>query len=181
MDQVTIISIFVLVFALLLPGIAHVLRAHPRWFAAAKYTILGVYILANLYETILFRKVNADYPVKWELLWSYRESLSFPNGLKSLLTGTVEVANPDLLEEIILNVLLYIPLGYLLPFTFEKLKPWQVVLIGLACSTLTEITQLIFRIGWFEFDDILNNTMGCIIGLLLYWYVVRRKPRHTQT
>ena len=179
MDQVTIISIFVLLFALLLPGIAHVLRSHPRWFAAAKYTILAVYILANLYETILFRTVQPDYPIKWQLLWSYRESLTFPNGLKSLFNGSVEIANPELLEEIILNVLLYIPLGYLLPFTFEKLQPRQVVLIALACSTLTEITQLVFRIGWFEFDDMLNNTMGALIGLILYWYLLRRKPRRT--
>ena len=99
MDQVTIISIFVLLFALLLPGIAHLLRSHPRWFAAAKYTILAVYILANLYETILFRTVQPDYPVKWQLLWSYRESLTFPSGLKSLFTGSVEIANPELLEE----------------------------------------------------------------------------------
>lgn len=173
MDQVTVISIFVLLFALLLPVLANLLHAHPRWFAAAKYAILGVYILANLYETILFRTVSADYRAEWELLWSYRESLSFPDGLMSLFNGTVEVTRPVLLEEIVLKILLYIPLGYLLPFIFERLKSWHVVAIALGCSILTEASQLVFKIGWFEFDDMLNNTLGSIIGLLLYWGVVR--------
>ena len=177
----TIISVFVLLFALLLPVWAYLLQKHPRLFATAKYTFLGVYIIANLYETILFRTVKPDAPVKLELLWSYRESLTFPDGLLGLLAGTVVIANPALLEEIILNVLLYIPLGYLLPFTFDKLKPWQIILIGMSCSVLTEVTQLVCRIGWFEFDDMLNNTMGCIIGLLMHWCIVRRWRKQSKS
>lgn len=174
MDQVTMISIFVLMAALFLPVLAYLLRRHPRWFAAAKYIILGVYIIANLYETILFRTVKPYYDAEWELLWSYRRSLAFPEGLQSLLNGTVKVTHPVLLEEIVLNILLYIPMGYLLPFVFEKLKAWQVVAIGLCCSVLTEVTQLVCKIGLFEFDDMLNNTMGCVIGLAIYMVVVRR-------
>lgn len=176
-DQVKIISVFVLLFALFLPALAHMLRAYPRWFAATKYVILGVYILANLYETILFRSVKPDYKAEWELLWSYRKSLSLPDGMMSLLQGTVAVEYPKLLEEIILNILLYIPLGYLLPFIFTRLKPWQVILIAFVCSALTEISQLVFKIGMFEFDDMLNNTMGCAIGLLMYMCIVKRWGR----
>lgn len=180
MDLVTIISIIVLLAALLLPVLAHILRRHPRWFAAAKYVIFGVYILANLYETILFRTVSVDHRAEWALLWSYRASLAFPDGLMSLLRGTVEVTRPGLLEEIILNVLLYIPMGYLLPTVFEKLKPWQVVLIGFVCSVLTEVSQYVFKIGLFEFDDMLNNTIGCVIGLVMYLCIVRRRVKKKQ-
>ncbi|MBQ8554807.1 MAG: VanZ family protein [Clostridia bacterium] len=177
MDLVTGISVFVLLAALLLPFLAHVLRRHPRWLAAAKYVILGVYILANLYETILFRAVQPNRRAEWELLWSYRASLAFPDGLMSLLNGSVEVTMPSLLEEIILNILLYIPMGYLLPFTFKRLKAWHVVLIALLCSVVTEVSQLVFRIGWFEYDDMLNNTMGCVLGLILYGLLMRRPVR----
>ena len=174
MDLVTLISMIVLIAALMLPVLAHVLRWHPRWFAAAKYVIFVVYILANLYETILFRAVNPEPKAEWALLWSYRESLAFPDGLMSLFRGTVEVTRPALLEEIVLNILLYIPMGYLLPTIFEKLRPRQVVLIGFVCSVLTEVSQFVFKIGLFEFDDMLNNTMGCIIGLIMYLCFVRR-------
>ena len=58
MDQVTAISIFVLWFALMLPAISQLLSRKPRLLKLAKYFIFGVYVLANLYETILFRAVK---------------------------------------------------------------------------------------------------------------------------
>lgn len=172
MDQVTAISAFVLAFALMLPALTRLLSRRPRLFKAAKYGILSVYVLANLYETILFRPVKSGMAAELELLWSYREALSIAGGLA--------VSDMGVLVEILLNVLLYIPMGYLLPFVWPELRPrrgpvsGRIVAIGFACSVLTELAQLIFRIGLFEFDDMLNNTLGCLIGCVLYEIIQRR-------
>lgn len=189
MDQITAISLFVLLFALALPGLSHRLSRHPRLLAATKYVIFGMYVLANLYETILFRGAMPQPTAMLQPLWSYRESLALTGGvagaLRGLLTGAggVVVTNPGLLEEIILNILLYVPLGYLLPFTWpglaghkrpEPLLMWRVVLIGFVCSAATEVSQLVFRIGLFEFDDMINNTLGCALGCLIYAFLRRR-------
>ena len=198
MDQVTSITVFVVAFALCLPLLTRLMKPYPRLLRVAKYIIFGVYVAANLYETILFRTPNDAIPVKWKLLWSYRASLSFETLygegwrvlIQSLLNGTgvtLRVTNLKLLEEILLNILLYIPLGYLLPFLWPRLAAkrgagsgitgWRVVLIGFTASLLTELTQLTFRIGWFELDDIMNNTLGCMLGFVLYRYVVNRAQR----
>lgn len=129
-------------------------------------------MLANLYETLLFRAVTPDYRIELELLWSYREALA--------LEPALTVTSVGLFEEIILNILLYIPLGYLLPYTwqrfFEKGRrvPWLVIGIGFLCSVLTESAQLMLRIGLFELDDMLNNTMGAAIGCVLYMVWMRK-------
>lgn len=87
---------------------------------------------------------------------------------------TIAITDPDLLAEIFLNILLYVPLGYLLPFVWPKMKrfgkllAWRVILIGFLMSCLTEVSQLVFKIGLFEFDDIINNTVGCLIGCSVY-------------
>lgn len=181
MDQVTYIFLFVLVFALLLPLIHRFLYRRPRVYRAARYFIFGVYVLANLYETILFREVQPVPTVKWMPLWSYRASLSVWDGL--------QITDLNILVDILLNILLYIPLGYLLPFLWPRLRPnkarpWPlgwvsgpIVLTGFLCSCATEISQLIFRIGWFEIDDIINNTLGCLIGCMLYEWVQRLYSR----
>ncbi len=177
MDQVTAISAFVLAFALMLPALTRLLSRWPRLFTAAKYAILAVYVLANLYETILFRPVKPGMTAEFELLWSYREALNIADGLA--------VSDMELLVEILLNVLLYIPMGYLLPFVWPGLRPkrgrrlvsGRIVAIGFACSVLTELAQLIFRIGLFEFDDMLNNTLGCLIGCVLYEIIQRRHDK----
>jgi len=173
MDRVTTISFFVIGFALLLPLISRALSGRPKLFAVTKYVILGVYMLAYLYETVLFRAVKATRSIEPILLWSYRKAFT--------LAGGLTVSNPTMLVQILLNILLFIPLGYLLPFSWpglrEKLISKKVVLIGMLCSGLTEITQLVFKIGLFEFDDILNNTVGCLLGCMLYELIQRRINR----
>lgn len=42
------------------------------------------------------------------------------------------------------------------------------VLIGFFCSLLIETVQLITHLGWFELDDLLNNTIGCVLGVIFY-------------
>ena len=65
-----------------------------------------------------------------------------------------------LIEGILLNIILYYPLGYLLPILFPKLKPKHVILIGCLCSIATEATQYLLKMGWCETDDVIHNTLG---------------------
>ena len=73
-------------------------------------------------------------------------------------------SHPELYMEIILNYLLFIPLGMLLYGAYGERIGLKVVLIGCALSVGIEITQLVLSIGLFEFDDIIGNTIGCLMG-----------------
>lgn len=185
MDQVTTLSLLVLFLALCLPVIHHALHRWPRVYRFLQHAIFAVYVLANLYETVLFRAVRKKPKAKLKPFWSYRKSLSFEDGLT--------VVNSTLLIEILLNILLYVPLGYLLPFLWPRLRPrkikgfflskWislRIVLIGFACSLLTESAQYFFRIGLFEIDDLINNTLGCLLGCVLY-EIIQRLHRKEET
>ena len=72
-------------------------------------------------------------------------------------------------RNIILNILLFIPLGFLLPIYSEKLKKvYKVVLIGFLTTLIIESVQYKTGIGIFEADDIFNNTLGCLIGYCIF-------------
>lgn len=63
-------------------------------------------------------------------------------------------------RNIILNIIMGVPLGILLPCLFEKMRYWwPTYLSGLLFTILIETTQLITHRGIFEMDDILNNTL----------------------
>lgn len=73
---------------------------------------------------------------------------------------------------IILNVLMFIPLGFLLPLINQRLKKWWLTyLTGLLLTITIEITQYISKRGILETDDIINNLLGCMIGYGL-WAVI---------
>ena len=75
---------------------------------------------------------------------------------------------------LILNILLYYPLGYLLPILFPKLKPKHVILIGCLCSIATEATQYLLKMGWCETDDVIHNTLGTAIGVWVWLWQSKR-------
>ena len=67
----------------------------------------------------------------------------------------------------LLNILLFVPFGYLLP----QVKPFrwfQIVGFGFLLSFLIESSQFVFRFGVFELDDLVKNTMGAGLGFWLY-------------
>lgn len=71
----------------------------------------------------------------------------------------------ELITENILNVIMFVPLGVFLYDLPSRPIPFSRVLITASLSSLViELIQLIGRLGEFEFDDILHNTAGALIG-----------------
>ena len=64
--------------------------------------------------------------------------------------------------DIVLNILLFIPFGFLL-----GRKGWKAVFLGFLLSSFIECAQYLFLLGYCEADDLLNNTIGCGLGVLL--------------
>ncbi|MGI6064260.1 MAG: VanZ family protein [Blautia sp.] len=84
----------------------------------------------------------------------------------------------ELLWENILNVLLLFPMGILLkPLFGHKMRPFTAFLLGFTVSAVIEISQLVLRRGLFEWDDMLHNGLGCMLGFMLcskLWKYTRR-------
>ena len=75
----------------------------------------------------------------------------------------------SLFRNLILNMLLFVPFGFLLPFYSDKLKKmYKVILIGFGFVLSIETFQYISRFGIFEIDDVFNNTIGVLIGYSMF-------------
>lgn len=82
----------------------------------------------------------------------------------------VEARSLEPLNHLLLNVVLFIPLGFLFPFIeSEGLNKLSYSLfMGLMASTAIESIQLIFRLGQCDVEDILANTVGAFLGALAF-------------
>lgn len=131
------------------------------------------YVFVLLYMTLLSRGPHQQMRYQLELLWEYRQAFK-------LEAGKLRVENVEFVWYIANNILLFIPLGILLS---EYYAPHcgSILLRGLATgclvSVLLEIGQLVFRIGLFELDDILNNSIGALFGSCFYALAEKRKRR----
>ncbi len=153
------ILIFIVYLLLLFGG--HTKYRKLSMKAAVTGILLALSAGAILSLTLLGREYN-PYGRNFELevFWSYK---------KALFEGAAGLG-----AEIICNILLFAPWGILLPDVFEKFEnPWWMLSSSLIFSGGIELTQGIFRLGLFEFDDIINNVMGAMLGFSIYRMAVR--------
>lgn len=72
-----------------------------------------------------------------------------------------------------LNALLFVPLGAALPVLWRSCGLYKTVAIGFSLSLLIELSQL-FNYRATDIDDLLMNTLGTLLGYLLYTLLFRR-------
>lgn len=70
--------------------------------------------------------------------------------------------------ETFLNVILFIPLGFFLPFLYKKYNRLaNIVLAGFLISLSIEFVQM-FDIGTTDINDLIANTLGTCLGFSIY-------------
>ena len=68
----------------------------------------------------------------------------------------------------LLNVVLFVPLGFFIPLIWKQMgKLSNSLLAGAAFSILIELSQLLSYRGT-DIDDLITNTLGATIGYLIY-------------
>lgn len=119
--------------------------------------IFAVYVIVVLLVTLARPGMGGIYDgyANWKPFSSYKEAwYNF---------------QPREWRNLILNICMFIPMGFLTPICFNKIdRAWKVYLCGLGFTLFIEITQLVTGRGVFETDDIINNTVGAMIGYGLY-------------
>ena len=88
----------------------------------------------------------------------FKTILPYLMGKMGLLIGGINILG---------NIALLIPIGYLLPFVFHRLTTKKALIIALAFCLLIECIQAILKIGIFDIDDVILNGLGFMIG---YWF-----------
>ncbi len=106
--------------------------------------ILIVYVFLFYSTTVLYRPIFESRKYNFTLFWSY--------------------SNSELLVENLMNVLIFIPVGLLIGMGFSKWSWWKAISLGCLCSISIEALQFAFKRGFCELDDVIHNTLGCVIG-----------------
>lgn len=115
--------------------------------------------------TITIVARNPSPIARYELIpfWSYR---------------AIAEGKTILISEVFWNYVLFIPIGILLMLILSSKHKW---IVAIACGSLLsssiEVIQLISHRGLFEFDDIIHNTLGTVIGIGMFLFISRAGKR----
>lgn len=80
------------------------------------------------------------------------------------------------LHNLLGNILLFIPLGYLLPDLFPPLRKFWLTALAVAVTiTTVELLQLLLTVGTCDVDDLILNVLGASMGYGVYRVVHRKE------
>lgn len=130
-----------------------------------------LYLLALLYLVFGLDRVEHS---------DYQYNLVLFDEIKRYFRYRDIVGNRIFILNILGNVVGFIPFGWMVPYISRKYaNGFFVVLLSFEFSLFIELTQLIFRIGSFDVDDLLLNTLGGCIGYILFYLMkkLRRSRR----
>ncbi len=117
----------------------------------AKISLVLLWLFVLLFLTLLSREPGVQASYCLEPFWCIREAWEYESAIDWYF--------------IIGNIVLFLPLGIILPLCFVKMRhtAWN-ALIGFLVSLGIETTQLITHRGLFETDDLIHNTLGTVLG-----------------
>lgn len=115
-------------------------------FFAESYGRVGELEREYRYNLILFREIRR--------FWVYRNQV-----------GVLAMA-----LNIFGNVIGFIPFGYIIPVINHRFRNWLLITVsGFSLSLCVETAQLVFRVGSFDVDDLMLNTLGALLGYVFFW------------
>ncbi len=128
------------------------------WVCFIAYLLLLGYVL--FYGAFFGRTEHADYRYNLTLFQEINRyyGIGKRSGSWSLF-----------MMNVIGNVCVFIPLGMFLPKLFRRCRNLFLTgFVSLEVSLCVELVQLVTRVGSFDVDDILLNTLGGVCGFILY-------------
>lgn len=130
--------------------------------------LLVEYVFLLFCSTVFFRATSVTRQYDFHPFWSYK---------------AIQDGRENLLAENIMNVVVFIPVGLMLGSLLRVKGSWSpndswlmvkglwlmVAIIGCGISVTIEALQFFLMRGFSEVDDVMHNTLGCLIG----WFMVK--------
>jgi glycopeptide antibiotics resistance protein len=126
-----------------------------------------LYIILLIGVTLVFFRGAPYARIELDPIASYRRAAAAPSHL-----AQIEIRN------IILNIIMFIPMGLMPPLIWRRLSKIYIVLpIALAATLAVEFAQFLTVRGVFALEDIMHNFFGALLGFLMYKLIGFKRNR----
>jgi len=119
-------------------------------------------VLFIIYLIVLFWIIVFKFNLRLPPLRNMRNINLIPFSQPLILNGEIAFG------EIIMNVVIFVPLGMYAGILFKRWITLKKLFLFFLISLICEVLQYILNIGASDITDIINNTLGGLIGLMIF-------------
>ncbi len=130
----------------------------------AGWLLFYLYIIMMSYFLFFSERYGRDY-----ISDNYRYNLEFFKEIKRFIIYRQQLGLEIFVVNILGNVLAFAPFGFMLPLLNKRYRNFFVIVFSsILFSIAVETVQLILKVGIFDVDDIMMNSLGGFIGYMIF-------------
>ncbi|WNF21212.1 VanZ family protein [Mesobacillus jeotgali] len=139
---------------------------YKKWISAISYTLFILYIIIAVILLFLSPYRQAAYEINSTGTNPYN-IIPFKT-ITDYIKASSHINQNIWKSNLLGNVLAFFPLGIFLPWLFKShIGFWRTATSVFLATSSVEILQFATRVGSFDIDDIILNTVGGALGYLL--------------
>lgn len=161
-----------------------ILQEHTdlRIFSVLIRGFFVIYVSIVLYITVFSRVPGTEKLAKLEV-FRFRECISLNYGWTKTIyvlitdgfSSAFHLRSTKIISDMLLNILMFVPMGVLLPYMNPELSMKGICLIAFGTTLLIETSQYYLMRGCFETDDLIMNVLGAIAGYHLNKIILKAR------
>lgn len=131
-----------------------------------------LYIVFLIYFLFL-----AEWYGRTEVWEEYRYNLELFREIKRFIIYREQLGAFAVFANLAGNILIFVPYGFFISMASRSRGLFKTLFFSMGLSLCVEVVQLFTRVGSFDVDDILLNTIGGVLGYIFFSIcnVIRRK------
>ncbi|MCI8767948.1 VanZ family protein [Schaedlerella sp.] len=142
-----------------------------------RYRILGKVMFVLYIAFLVYFLCFAEWYGRTEPSEGYRYNLVLFKEIMRFIEYREELGVFAVFANLFGNILIFVPYGFFISMASTSRGFFQTLFYSFALSLGVEIFQLFARVGSFDVDDLLLNTLGGVLGYILFLIcnIIRRK------
>lgn len=135
-----------------------------KMISTISFVLIILYGAVIIYFTLFSDRLGRMNPYE-----TYRYNLIPFTEIHRFIQYRHQVSMEAFLINIIGNVVVFMPWGFLLPIWIPgKIRWYHIILYSFSFTFCIETMQLISHVGVFDVDDLIMNTIGGVAGWIIY-------------
>lgn len=120
----------------------------------------------------------AEWYGRTEVAENYRYNLELFKEIRRFITYREQLGIFAVSANLAGNILIFVPYGFFISIASKSRGFFKTLFASMGLSLCVEIVQLFTRVGSFDVDDILLNTIGGVLGYILFTICNRIRRKH---
>lgn len=140
--------------------------------------VIGKILFVLYVAFIVYFLIFSDWYGRTGVMQEYRYNLVLFQEIKRFWEYRAQLGTFAMFTNLFGNVLIFVPFGFFMPMASKHRSFFSTLFYSFGLSLCVETFQLLTRVGSFDVDDLFLNTIGGVVGYIIFAICAAARRRY---